>query len=243
MGIRVHKALGYALVDVQTDGHGYITDPRINAKSPLIHWRENKPKGNLESYMKFLSKKIAAEPDNFDIKMDLQSLRNRVENPSKIIPDPYRAATHEFEGGLANVLMLTPINDIDDWKRTDDIIDYYEDHLNNPEYEGSPTIRLIKDGIYPYSGSYVNARTAETIKWARLDVLKFVRRAYEEGTTSKAEYQTFIEKIGFESEADMDANLCPKIPESVKLLIEWGKLFVSSETIYQLRPYVYTYWN
>lgn len=243
MGIRIHKVLGYGLSDVKTNSSGEINDPRINAKSPLVNWRESKSKKDLTSYLDFVAKKIDADPDDFDADFELFFLRAQIENPSKEMPNPYDTVTHEGEGGMERVLMLTPIMELKEWQRSDDTIDYYEDHLNNPDV-GSPSLKLIEGGIYPYSGAgYVNARTGEKVNWGGLDVLKFVKKEYEAGKIAKGEYQSFIENIGFESEADMDKNLCPKVPEPIKLLIEWGKLFTSPETIYQLRPYLYTYWN
>lgn len=240
MGIRVHKVLGYGLTDVKTR-KWKIADGRINSKSPLLNWDA---KETLDDYLNWL--KADYDPNDFSrLSMDMMYFRDREEEgfdwyKRTGVHVPADLVHHGIEYMEKNVLLIRPLS-CKDWQRHDDPIDWLEESFKYQDEDSGVTnwYREIPAGIFPWSGSFMNAKTGERVKddmtlW-RTMTWKNWNRLYD------------IEKVavaaGFDNAEDARKNLAPVVPDDIKDLVRWGKLFTNDDVWKQLRPMIYVYWS
>ena len=234
MGIRIHKKIGYGLIDVQADDES-INDDRFNLKTGYfgldMEKRENKY--TFKGFIKYLQKQhdIEKNSDGFSmLTFELSSFKmNKFSSFRDIL-------TYESEYASPNVILFQP--PIKDWTRWDEIIDYME---HDGEDTG-PLTRVFKRPIYPYE-MWINSDTGETQfehKGKKYHYLH-VRQAINFGFDTYDD--AAIKSMGFESMEEANLKVVPGIPEVVAHLCKYLKVFKDDKTIYQLKPLVYTYWS
>lgn len=243
MGIRVTKVMGYGLTDVKTRKYN-IADGRINAKSPLLDWDADE---TLDDYMDWL--KASHDPNDTSLRfnIDVWYLKDREEEgfswrEKTGATTPRDLVHHGIEYMEKNVLLVRPLF-CKDWERYDDPIDYVEETHKYPDDGVVNWYREIPGGIFPYNGIFMNAKTGESVKngielWRYLTWPTFKTILTEDRLEAVSR-----EMYGFNSAEDARENLVPTVPECVKDLVEWGKLFKDPNAWKQLRPLIYTYWS
>lgn len=233
MGIRVNKRLGYGLVDVAYgDRDDDMLDPRINKDSPLLDWSTRKD-ATFASYVEFLK----ADPEK-------PSERYFIEKLAKDT-DPYDCVfLGNVDYGLEHVLCVTPVWLHHDWHRTDDTIDWVtESYLfdSNPE----DRVDVFPHGIFPFSGTYMDARTGELIKgWAIMDWIRLWTNLKEKDKAllrGSEDLDLFADSFGM-THAEAERYVVPNVPEEVRNLCRFGELFTDETTVLELRPMMCTYW-
>jgi len=256
MGIRIKKVLGYGLTDLKVDADNRIIDPRINPKSRLFSYEKSEVK-ETEKYLKFLNERKELEPDNFGIVMEIMALEQVISDKKSFYYSPRSCVTHEDEGGLPEVLVITPFGSLSEWTRSDDNLDYYQDFSRRGDNFSEPLVELIDMNLYPYDAYYLNANTGEKVN---IDYVNVWRRLKDKHAEDKALRLTdpnieiknevtdeailaLAQKMGFSDPEDLGKNLAQQIPESLTYLNEWGKLFTDPKYLLDLRPMIYTYWN
>lgn len=216
MGIRIHKMLGYGLTDVKTKNFA-ISDKRFRANLSS-EW----PDFSLREYKDWVndSKSIST----------LMTQSFPITNTSDYL-DAGSCFVHDAEFGLSNVFCVVPRFNHQDWHRYDDIIDYTEQTYVSRQHN---TVKVLKNGIYPYGPLFADSRTGKIVK-------NGMDYALVKNTVSDKD--SLASRFGFESAEEADKYLRPAVPDCVKLLCEYAKIFVDPMTVHQLVPMLYTYWS
>jgi hypothetical protein len=235
MGMRIHKRLGYVLDDVESKDFD-ITDDRFNLKDGYfgLDYEGREARFTLKGFTKYISAQHKKEMENEKFSMltfDLHNLKKNVKNILDMV-------CFESEFGLPNVVMFQPPSK--DWSRWDDIIDYMEAGGN-----GEDKLNILGRPIYPYE-MWVNLKTGlnhvykDDIRFELYEIRRLINWSKEEksGLGLKA-----IESWGFDSIEDAEKNIVPGVPEIVKHLCIYLKVFNDDNTVNGLKPAVYTYWS
>lgn len=264
MGIRIRKVMGYGLVDVKTSGNSQtgfrIDDPRFKIEYTLD---PNKPPGKtIEGFFEF-SKKLT-EKENVEgfktLGFDIHLIKGITFRGYDDKPQLYQFTTWETEGGLPNVLVLTPITS-HDWVRVDDSIDYYDERTRERSredggwikgyWELEPHFSVLDTPLYPYD-SYINNETGErTDDNVREWIYQFRNASLELMTNPKLtdkQVGQYYENIGYALEKlECDTHWTEKwnvtIPAQIIHYCKYVEMFVDESNIYKLQPMIYTYWS
>lgn len=243
MGLRVQKFLGYGLVDVEFRGYEQI-DPRIDTGVLDRLWEEDR----LEEYGAFLERQ---EDDEHGIKpalLDLWWFRDRDERQQR---GKQRTLDDCFAWGveyrLGNVIAVQPLAAAD-WRRHDDMIDWVEETYRANGEPQRNWVDVLPHGIYPWSGSYMDARDGRHLPHEVMTLVRVVSHAREKGTdpvelADRALDARLWEELGFEDVEQAVENTVPLVPDEVRLLCEFVGLFTDGDAWKQLRPLLYTWWS
>lgn len=226
MGIRVHKELGYGLTDVMTNEAGDIIDPRFTGS---FH-TEGFDDLTLQDYLDFLKKC----QDDGDARAAWAKPYEKPKNWR-----PYKSFTHEAEFGLANVFLVTPVEEVEKWKRYDDMLDWVEEARMDKHHDGSPNwVKEIHYPLYPYD-TWMDSATGEGIRDAHSDkqVVRFLLK------DNQSQLTTFLNARGFPSLEEYEKRVVPNVPDSIRYLCRWADIFVDPKTVLELRPLLYVYWG
>lgn len=215
MGIRIHKILGYGLIDVEHGKHD-IADGRFTKKF-INSYKTYPDVWKFEDYKKWLQKF-----SDFESRFEVASLQN-------LDSDISRCFVYDGEYGDPNVFMVIPPAHRGNWYRYDDIIDYYEESVKNGSVNWH---KHLNYGIYPYSSAFMDSRTGRRVKHSTML-----------GQVDKKVANEVAKKDGFASYDDAKKYIAPEVPKCVELVCKFCKVFRTQKTILQLRPMLYTYWS
>lgn len=269
MGIRIHKAIGYGLTDVQGDKDTWpIADPRINDKSLAFDYEMD-----LKAYATWLEERYPeldqskeGWADEFRERplMDQFWLRDR----QRESPRDVRARTRDIsdcviyspEYGLPNVLLIQPVA-MYDWSRYADAIDYPWEWLSHPDSDDH--VEHLPGPIYPFvtwmdkdTGQRVNddhmwvLRNHSRPRWimrGSLPVLIEPEERYRyfprEGLRDDETLGEIAKNLGFDGLEWLREHVVPQVPGEVRDLCEFAEMFTDDATWRSLRPLIYTYWG
>jgi hypothetical protein len=223
MGIRIHKTIGYAIIDL--DGPD---DNRLSKNiQKLMDYLDYTDYGNVNRFKSYLLKlPLSNEFYDFERNLAIKSLDNKFNFYDHII--------YNGEMGLKNVLLFIPF-DCEHWKRYDNIIDYYEEINNNM----TTYIKEIKCGIYPYNSSYVDKLTGKPFNEKNSIVHTIVANPDIYDKTTKI--KDFPE--GINTIQDVLDRATPEIPITIVWLCKFLNIFKDEKTINEMKPIIYTYWS
>lgn len=232
MGIRIHKMIGYGLIDVRcTDGR--ITDPRINTSSRLFR-AENSV---LPEYLEYVERAEEAKEEFGDGWAEAQMLRNQMESVGGFNWPSF----WDSEFGDPSVLLLRPVA-FPEWHRYDNPIDYSEE-IALHRATGS-RVRLLPAGIYPFTGCLMDARTGRDFEQRMANTFRQVLSRREAGNKDREKFLKLAAKaLGFDSIAEAERCVVPTVPGDIRRLAAWGELFTSPDGWKDLRPLLYVYWS
>ena len=255
MGIRIHKQLGYGLVDLEIVENGSLDDdPRINPEflREEFYHDELHSYDLVEKFCKWIDSEFQKDRQNNEC-ADIIRKANGEKN-SDFISQPYGHVEYlrgkrkgfkdevnrnapffsfDSEYGSPHVICFTePFSP--DWERYDDTIDYYM-------AEGSEA--NVKDlthrcGIYPY---------ISVIQIPGSDLGEEWRDKY-----APSEYNRMVGRWDKDSKPLLSGDKLetalncyrPIIPESILLWTYYIGIFKDWEkTVQELRPMIYTYWS
>jgi hypothetical protein len=154
--------------------------------------------------------------------------------------EPRENFFHDGEYGLPNVLCIIPSVMQKQWVRYDDAIDYVEENERWRADVDVNHVKVIQGGFHPWNGLYIDSRTGE---WAGKDSLG---AAFFRSTNDKTDQKTlnFLAKnCGFKSAAEAKKYMVPLVPQSVRCLCEYTKIFTAPKVVFQLKPILYVYWS
>ena len=232
MGNRIHTVIGYGFEKVK-----FRKDPRFNEHvwSDEFYDQDFLPKMVEINDSRY--NKLKEVRDEYDF--DVNGFKARIEckgwyedeKPIKSLcwSDFAQYSGYAGEAKFDPLVFVVPFNK--DWKRHDDIIDYYIFSDKNGPIE---KVRLITGdkgipcGIYPYL-KYYNKPTGERVKCDPYD-----RR--------RSDQQSVAEKYGFKTVKEWRENVVPEIPYEIRLFCEAANVFKNPLTIWELRAMLYTYW-
>ena len=237
MGIRLHKFLGYGLTDVKTEGYE-ITDDRLNKESWVFTYEEDP---TLDDYFQWLDTRP------YQVTLDTLS-KNMLDEMELKHRRPRDAFAWEPEFGLPNVLAIQPVTAAK-WSRHDDTIDYTEEvWLRDRDCE--PRVEVVAGGLWPHLG-YMDKRTGKLlddrsiIPWVRFRNRKRGGGKYgpEEDTERVAHVEDELARMaGLADNQDALENVIPMVPQEIRDIIQFSKVFTSEDIWTQLRPILYVYW-
>lgn len=251
MGIRLHKVLGYGLIDVKPDKYNILDDPRFNPNGYFGIDQELADEQDFtqEKYIEYLKEQKsifekACESDSdddakdclFESSMDLaidQAFFNRL-NQSGETWHINECFAYQSEYGLPNVMCIVPPCYSKAHNRYADDIDYYEERIKNPKEINY--FNVLKHGIYPYEGFYFDKNTGKDIH-ADIRGYFFIK---ESGRLERAE--ELAKSYGFDSAEHLEASVKPVIPDPIKAICKFAKIFKDDKTIFDLIPILYVYW-
>jgi len=235
MGIRIHKVLGYGLVDLKTkevDKYGTreVDDPRFNPNGWWhTDWSEREDRWTTEGFKQHCQRLVdESDPyEHFALALMLQ--RDFEESHFR---DIHYCVSYENEGGLPDVVTFTPFTD-NRWTRYDDTIDYYDAGIGI-----EPSVKVLDVPLYPYDG-YINNETGERADRTIEQLIYLYRNAAGE---DKFDLQLVaLEKLGCELHWTEKYNVV--IPEVLVEFFRYTEMFTDEKTIWQLQPMIYTYWS
>ena len=233
MGMRIKVVMGYGLTDIQVDDENNIIDPRINQCGYLgSDSDEQEDNYTIEGF------KAQADIEEVYAKFCVQDCTDQL----------YRLIEYDAEFGLPNVLCIIPPGHLYRWARSDDDIDYYlasnqilPTEIDNPCISW---VRELKHPIYPFV-SYIDTRTAvdnecTSVEYAAVNIIRDLIAA-DINVEVPARY---FEKLNFSGTNQEFLNtFIPQIPEAVRELAKYTKIFTDDKYINDLRPIIYSYWS
>lgn len=224
MGIRVHKVIGFGLTDVESDPKTHeIRDERFDPTGFLCRGvyaddydddAANGPPYTAEGYSQFLDDR-RTDPNHEVPIQDRMALNKHLDNSTLHHWYPHRSAVYEPEFGMDNVLVIVPFWACRTYHRVDDTIDWSEETIRGAT---NRVVNLDRTGIHPY-----------TSLWDPI-------------TMSKAPQSALMGVRDIESEIK-SGNLEWHVPNDVRELCTYLKVFRSPETIQTLKPLLYVYWS
>ena len=229
MGIRIHKVLGYGLPDQVPK------DPRVSWESPLLDGE-----ASASDYYSWLEARHAASPGTFSFSIDWAMLRHYGAEACGIWP----WAVHDAEYGLPEVLVVRPATK-KDWFRYDDTIDYMTETYPRSDRSQTNHVQVYKHGPFPFNGSYMDARDGRKLPDFVFPWWQLMNSAApaEDPESRAGALEVFALEMGFAGQAEAEANVVPEVPEEIRDLAEFGRLFTDPGTWLQLRPLLYTWWG
>ncbi len=240
MGLNINKMVGYGLTDVTCAEGCVINDSRINPDSSLVTWDGD---AGIEAYIEWLR-----QCNDPPARRELSMLETYGPDSTRHM-HPDRACVSATEYGLPNVLCLRPVW-AEDWHRLDDTIDYLEEGIIRAGPDGpEPRVDLLRSGIYPFNAMYVDIRTGVRLGGSTMDWIRARNTGRPDGPLMDilahgiTAWHTNDQTPIFTSNAEAQQCVAHEVPEPIRLLAEWGRLFVDPLTVRQLRPMVYTWWS
>lgn len=208
MGIRIHKGLGWKLLD-------YVSgDERFNQDwfKPFEEMKYEDVKNQLCEY-------------SWSIKDEKHGCSLGGISREGLIRDIYSLIHFDDEYDTDFWVLKSPY---DNHHNYDNAVDYEEASLKKDGFENG--LVDLPNGFYPWSNSFMLAETGERAT----NVLSQNGKLYF--TDNKYDLYNFL------SEKEKRDIFVPNIPDEIKRICEFFKIFKDSKTINQLRPVIYTYW-
>jgi hypothetical protein len=242
MGMRLHKVMGYGLVDLEPN------DPRLNSNGLA----------NGDFFSK-IRRDMDKRGDDFNDHLDLRlaSFKNvpLEERRTSAYGDPdwrYRDKesqtklySHIHYGcddfGLDSVMVIVPYNGMTDgWHRYDDSIDYMEWSHKHSGLDGSFMVNRFT-AIYPFIG-YNDVAVPEHMSTDY--VMNAIRHINDDKhDTINNEILSLGSGGKYTTLSDYYNNVFPHVPASVHEICRYFKIFKDDNTAYKLVPTVYTYFS
>lgn len=270
MGIRITKRLGYALTDFEYDRDNWeATDPRVNTAlineedgiydlvANFCKWALSDPE-EAERYM--VDEMGLSSTDAMLGRMSLSEMEGKRANPF------HDVLTLAPEFGLPNVLLFQPLTN-KDWSRYGDTIDLYEASFVDLEDRYETKVLDFLDegvsGIYPYDGfmhRYPDRDTPsrflkpdEELTDGDLERQETSSTGIRQGVLRDRIYLVMMQAKVIETSKDPENTKdfqehlkndwgC-RIPPQILLFAHWSNIFTDFNTVYRLRPVLYTYWT
>jgi len=242
MGVRPNKVIGYGLTNLKVKDYKVI-DSRINKEGIIFNWE----KYEQESITQYLQNIKCDVEDNLDQYLNYSMVKHALnENPDL---EPADCIICNTEYGLDNILVIVPPGHADKWVRHDNTLDWYQETYpyNNAFESQKNRVQTLNNGIFPYSEMYMDKRTNhEFSSREEMDSIILIIRliTYSQSTLKEESpaLSKLVNKLGFNNLEEYQENVVPIIPDCVQTFCEYYKIFNDPETVYELRPMIYTYW-
>ncbi len=242
MGIRIHRMLGYGLVDVQCEKYN-IVDERFNPNGILMVDHEDRDAFDKKKYLSYCKNNNTGF--EFDLVLEILHLKKRTNRWTW-----YNSFKHDGEYGMPNVICIVPAC-CPDWQQYDNIIDHYTSNIQAKQTRNycACTVEVMEDGIYPWNASFMDKRDGRrvdsSVACGFLRLLNAQRdvKAGKRSTDLKIDMDVLAKVCGFETGAEALENMRPEPPDLIVNLCRFGKLFKDEATIRELVPMLYTYWS
>jgi hypothetical protein len=251
MGVRIHKVLGYGLIDVKPDKYDILGDSRFNPDGYFGIDQElaNEEDFTQEKYIEYLQKQKAIFEEQCEKNENPENLSCKYEATMDLAIDSHffqrlklqgktwdisKCFAYQSEYGMPNVMCVVGSCFCESHNRYADDIDYYEERIKKPE--SINYYNVLPQGIYPYEGLYFNKNTGEELHCdiAGYFYLKEVERFERAEIIAKS--------FGFDNGKHLEESVKPVIPDPIKAICKFAKIFKDDKTILDLIPILYVYW-
>lgn len=237
MGIRIHKALGWGLSDVQPG-----TDPRVNWGAEPFRY-EGRAGAEYAAWVEENS--CARQPDApYWFTLDRALLSSRSPEAERFrAARVWESVTYSPEYGMPEVLVIRPFTQRE-WSRFDDAIDFAAESVDHPGAENR--CQPVRGGIFPHTGLFMDAETGENLPHGVIEWVR-VRNAIADQGRDPDEMDQALMKLAaqltpYATRAEADARIVPRVPEEIRDVAAFLRLFTGDTVWRQLRPLLYTYW-
>lgn len=238
MGIRIKKCLGYAIENIKFSKKSWqYTDDRINPLGWLgtdTDYEDRENIWTLDGYLTYCKHHL----DKFNYNCEKYYF-NKTKNPNAKYWDPYNYIIEDPEYGIPGVILFQPATS-SSWYRSDNIIDYYEHELHCDRMENN--IKFLNTPIFPYIG-YMNSKTGISLDVRFADEFWYTIKTKQTDKKWQIYAEFNAKKLGFNSIDEAKLHIIPKIPSDLIALIRYLCIFTDDNTIWQLRPAIYTFWS
>lgn len=242
MGVRIRKRLGYGYA-TNPDATSTVTD-MLNLESFLFK-EENLPFKNYEEaqedYIAFGMKWEIEHEAQQVIVVDPGYLSSPypLGKPKSILDLYSLVGRPDVDFATKDVFVLTPVGMFKEWYRFDDPIDYIEDMDLAQNYDLEEDVRIIPDGIHPYSGTYIRSDTLERLSPS---IIAWIR-ARNDGAPRWASMDDLAQAAGFESHEEAQRLVIAKPCDDVVVLAQWAQVFKNPEDAYRMQAIYYKCWS
>lgn len=225
MGLRIQKAIGWGLLDLDEQDH------RLTKTSHEEFWRLT-VRDLYEDERKF----SMGIDEKYPPRMSLRGW-HKDDDPRWDM----RLSEHviiDSEFGLPNVMLFT-IPGHTRWCRRDDIIDYVEAGNGS---DLKPKAYELEGGIYPYIGTYMDSRTGQNVRFGS-EIKSAINYFNDKDDPKwlKCIEPKFLKP--FETWQDAYKFMAPSVPWDIVMLCRFLGVFRDDNTLKQLRPIFYQYWS
>lgn len=239
VGIRPKVVVGYGLVDVEVKDDE-IVDSRFNSNwNKELFYNTDKQYYKLENFYKAVqSSNKYSEAEQQIYFTQRNHKRQQFLQPHKV-PKGLdcvfnRFVTWDPEYGDPSVLVLRSLTE-SGWERYDDPIDHYI-------ISTTPKYTLLDAPLYPCYG-YIDKRTGEKVDTTTREEIQDVRMLTK--SSNKKQYEEYIsallEEIGCKESWEERFNY--DLPLDIIEFCRYTEMFVEENTIYTLKPMVYSFWS
>lgn len=242
MGTRIRKRLGYGYV-TPVDAEVTTTD-MLNLDSFLFK-EEASPFKNkeeaTEDYLAFAQQWSKDHADTHPFLMDPLMMKQAADEGKPGILDLFGAVGRSDDEFSSNhdVFILTPFGMLKEWYRFDDMIDYIEDMNFAQNYSLEEDVRVLPDGIWPHSGTYIRLDTGERVNNQIMDWIR--------GRNNKDSRWTSMDRLaqlgGFESDDEAQRLVAAKPSDDAIVLALWAQVFKNPEDAYRMKSIYYKCWR
>ena len=262
MSIRVHKKLGYGLVDLQVDGPSRIpSDRRWDYTAFQAKWSDVGDERSLQQFLTWcranksqLTAIYEAEgwtgPQHFLL---TESIKDRIKQKAHWAA-PHSSVIWQSEGGNRQVVLFQ-CPGARDWSRRDDSIDFYEEQAAQVGMQSRVTLIPGTSGIYPYNGPMRRVRDPSPAVQAMLTADSRGRYLLSQMVVRKGVTllegphsvftgtSSLVEDVARHFREDWR----PRVPVGVLSIIEYmgcfPDAFGATGIVNSLRPLIYVYWS
>lgn len=251
MGLRIHKAMGWGFSGTNEEVMNLLREG----------WDDDLNTKTLPMYKTFLQNKyevtdemltdVVKYKDKFldrafytDLIQVSSHLRKKKKNYNGF---DFITYCDEFDEELTQqAFVVTPFLVINEWKHSDDALDYAEvayTAQNDADFELENTMKWLKNPQFPYISSGMHAVTGEPVSFSFYRELRNMQDIHKiSGAVDDADEELCMMN-GFESFADANKNVVAVVPQDVQDLCEWLQLFENPATVLALRPVILTMWG
>lgn len=223
MGIRVKKIVGYGLTDLKHDEDGQPDDDRLDPEGYLLSDCEDQERWTVKGYHEFLTRHGCAPFDKkpYTPFMDMMIFHTGTANkkPHQLddVWGPWNSVLHDGEFGIPSVVVVVPFCMA--VRGEGGRWSRYDDIIDYCEettgYDQLRRVVELRNGIHPFDGQFENLDGTHLDVWEML-----VRR----DTQGRNDYRV-------------------SVPNEVRALCGYLKLFKDIETARALKPLLYVYWS
>ncbi|HJS83793.1 MAG TPA: hypothetical protein VJ742_13270 [Nitrososphaera sp.] len=241
----MHKQLGYGLTDIQFEKDGYvITDERLNPSGMAMDHSDYWYSRTVLDYRCWMEEQLVAD---FNGGLERAMLDHYLKGINAGTYDahdfePRQAVTMNVEYGEP-VLLIRPLYQRD-WLRYDNTIDWVQETYCNGEERQHNWVKILPDGIFPYNGLFMDARTGEDVDLNEAVLYKRLLSPEWGKVPTPEEIDKIFEANVFpKTPRDVLENMAPRVPKEVRSMCEYGQIFNDPATILDLRPMLYCWWG
>lgn len=232
MGIRIHKNLGYGLQNIKFTKYA-VSDSRFNLVDGYF---ADKNKFSMEGYLEFLKNKSESQTDEYE-RMSINVERHTLSDGK--VSDFYDAIEYDAEFGK-KVVVFAPLGI--KWRRYADEMDHYDECATFGDGM-QPRVTLLKDGIYPYVGIYVDIRNGKRLTREQTQYYCMYHWKVEKRVkTSSFLKLKYLMGDAIVTEKDLKF-IQPEVPIGIVLMCEYLKMFSDPLTVWKLKPMIYVHWS